>query len=145
MEKLSDGKILIVDDTEMFRLVLVGALENDYKVSVAVDGESALQSVEDDKPDLILLDIMMPGLDGYQVCNRIKNDPATKDIIVIFVTSVEEALQRNLGFQVGCADYLNKPFETLEVQKKVKSYLSLALLQKENALLKQKLDDFKSK
>ncbi len=143
MENLSKQKILVVDDTEINTMILVNALEDEYDVSVAMDGERALEAVVENKPDLILLDIMMPGIDGYQVCKRIKKDPATKDIPIIFVTGVGEALQRNLGFNVGCADYLSKPFEMLEVKAKIKTYLSLIFLQKENTLLKQEIKSLK--
>jgi putative two-component system response regulator len=143
MENLSKRKILVVDDAEINTIILVEALEDEYDVSVAMDGERALEAVVENKPDLILLDIMMPGIDGYQVCKRIKKDPATKDIPIIFVTGVGEALQRSLGFGVGCVDFLSKPFEMLEVKAKIKTYLSLIFLQKENTLLKQEIKSLK--
>ncbi len=143
MENLSKRKILVVDDAEINTIILVDALEDEYDVSVAMDGERALEAVVENKPDLILLDIMMPGIDGYLVCKRIKKDPATKDIPIIFVTGVGEVLQRNLGFNVGCADYLSKPFDMLEVKAKIKTYLSLIFLQKENTLLKQEIKSLK--
>jgi len=124
MEKLSGKKILVVDDTEVNIDILVNALEDDYDVRVAMDGESALEAVNADKPDLILLDILMPGIDGYEVCKRLKKDPKTNDIPIIFVTGVGEALQRNLGFQLGCVDYITKPFEISEIKSKVETHLS---------------------
>lgn len=124
MENLSGKKILVVDDTEVNIDILVDALGDDYDVRVAMDGESALEVVNADRPDLILLDILMPGIDGYEVCKRLKKDPKTNDIPIIFVTGVGEALQKKLGFQLGCVDYITKPFDISEVTNKVKTHLS---------------------
>jgi CheY-like chemotaxis protein len=136
MESLSDGKILVVDDVEANIDILVDALEEDYDVSVAMDGESALEAIGEDKPDLILLDIMMPGIDGYEVCKRIKQDPETEHIHIIFVTGVGETLQKSLGYQLGCSDYMTKPFDISEVKVKVKTLLSLVFFESEIARLK---------
>jgi len=138
MKSLSDGKILVVDDVEANIDILVDALEEDYDVSVAMDGESALEAVSEDKPDLILLDIMMPGIDGYEVCKRIKQDPETKNIHIIFVTGVGEPLQKSLGYQLGCSDFMTKPFDISEVKIKVKTFLSLVFYTSEIARLKGK-------
>ncbi len=86
MDDLSHSTILIVDDTEANIDILVEALGQDYEISVATDGEGALHVVESDPPDLILLDVMMPGIDGYETCLRLKNDLKTKNIPVIFIT-----------------------------------------------------------
>jgi len=87
MKDLSGSTILIVDDTETNIDILIAALGDDYDISVAMDGQSALEHISDNPPDLILLDIVMPGMDGYEVCRRLKADPKTRDIPIIFVTA----------------------------------------------------------
>ena len=101
--------------------VLVEALKDDYKLSVALDGEGALRSVSKTAPDLILLDIMMPGIDGYEVCRRLRASPATNEIPVMFLSSLEDVADKAQGFEVGGNDYLTKPFEILEVKARVRS------------------------
>lgn len=123
MKDLSDCRVLIVDDVKANVDVLVQALRNDHKLSVALDGQSALRSVEKSPPDLVLLDIVMPGLDGYEVCRRLRATPATHDIPVMFLSSLEEVRNKTLGFEVGGNDYLTKPFEILEVKARVRSLL----------------------
>ncbi len=98
--------ILIVDDTETNIDILSNVLEESYDVSVAMDGESALELVHTDPPDLILLDIMMPGMDGYEVCRRLKADEKTKDIPIIFVTAMGEIEDETKGFELGALDYI---------------------------------------
>jgi len=143
-EQIKKQRILIVDDAPENIDALVDVL-SDYKKSVATNGEKALQiAFSDNPPDLILLDILMPGIDGYEVCERIKRDPKTKDIPIIFITGVEEVLQKNLGYQLGCADYITKPFEILEIKTKVKTHLSLVFFKKENARLKEKIQNRKN-
>src|SRR5262245_60925198 len=115
MRELSESRILIVDDIRTNVDVLVAALRNDYKLSVALNGESALRSVERNPPDLVLLDIMMPDLDGYEVCRRLRAAPATREIPVMFLSALEEVKDKAHGFEVGANDYLVKPFEVLEV------------------------------
>ena len=90
----SESRILIVDDTKSNVDILVEALRDDYKLSVALNGESALQSVERSPPDLVLLDILMPGIDGYEVCRRLRAAPRTREIPVMFLSSLEEARTR---------------------------------------------------
>jgi len=103
--------------------ILVEALRHDYKLSVALSGESALQSIERSQPDLVLLDILMPGIDGYEVCRRLRASPQTREIPVMFLSSLEEVQNKTLGFEVGGNDYLTKPFELLEVKARVRSLL----------------------
>ncbi len=119
--------VLVVDDNENNIDVLVEALGDDYFVSVAMDGESALEVIEDEPPDLVLLDIMMPGIDGYEVCRRLKGDPQTRDIPVIFITALDEIQSKTTGFELGAVDFITKPFEILEVKARVKTHLSLKL------------------
>jgi phosphoserine phosphatase RsbU/P len=121
MKDLSECRVLIVDDVKANVDVLVQALRNDYKLSVALDGASALRSVEKNPPDLVLLDIMMPGIDGYEVCRRLRESEQTRDIPVMFLTSLEDVQNKARGFEIGANDYLTKPFEILEVKARVRS------------------------
>jgi len=121
MKDLSECRILIVDDIKANVDVLVQALRNDYKLSVALDGASALRSVGKNPPDLVLLDIMMPGIDGYEVCRRLRASEQTRDIPVMFLTSLEDVQDKARGFEIGANDYLTKPFEILEVKARVRS------------------------
>ena len=123
MKDLSECRVLIVDDVKANVDVLVQALREDHKLSVALDGEAALRSVEKNPPDLVLLDIVMPGIDGYEVCRRLRAAPATREIPVMFLESLEEVQSKTLGFEVGGNDYLTKPFEILEVKARVRSLL----------------------
>jgi len=123
VKDLSQCRVLIVDDVKANVDVLVQALRNDHKLSVALDGESALRSVEKNPPDLVLLDIVMPGLDGYEVCRRLRAAPNTQEIPVMFLSSLDEVKNKTLGFEVGGNDYLTKPFEVLEVKARVRSLL----------------------
>ena len=123
MKPLSECRILVVDDAKPNIDILVAALKDDYKISVALNGKSALQAAEKNPPDLVLLDIMMPGLDGYEVCRRFRRMPAMADVPVIFLSSLDEAQNKALGFEAGANDYVTKPFEMLEVQARVRSLL----------------------
>lgn len=123
MKELSECRVLIVDDVKANVDVLVQALRNDHKLGVALDGESALRSIEKSPPDLVLLDIVMPGIDGYEVCRRLRSTPVTSEIPVMFLSSLEEVKSKTLGFEVGGNDYLTKPFDVLEVKARVRSLL----------------------
>jgi sigma-B regulation protein RsbU (phosphoserine phosphatase) len=123
MKELSQSRILIVDDVPANVDVLVHALRNDYQLSVALDGTSALQTMEKILPDLVLLDIVMPGLDGYEVCRRLRASARTREIPVMFLSSLEDVQHKAKGFEAGGNDYLVKPFEVLEVQARVRSLL----------------------
>jgi CheY-like chemotaxis protein len=124
MKDLSECTVLIVDDTETNIDILLDILGEEYDVAVAMDGESALESVEEDPPDLILLDIMMPGIDGYGVCKRLKDNPATAHIPVVFLTALTEVEEKKRGLEMGALDYITKPFEASEIQSKVKKHLT---------------------
>jgi phosphoserine phosphatase RsbU/P len=118
--------ILIVDDTPVNIGVISGALKDCYKTKVATNGEKALALASaDEKPDLILLDIMMPGMDGYEVCSRLKADPATTEIPVIFLTGQTSAEDETRGFEVGAVDYVHKPFSSAVVKARVRSHILL--------------------
>ena len=118
--------VLIVDDTPSNITVVSGVLKNQYRTKVATNGEKALAIASGpEKPDLILLDVMMPGMDGYEVCRRLKNDPATADIPVIFLTAKTEAGDEERGFEVGAVDYIHKPFSAPVVLARVRTQLAL--------------------
>ena len=118
--------ILIVDDTPTNIGVISGALKDAYKTKIATNGQKALAlAAAEEKPDLILLDIMMPEMDGYEVCTRLKADPATRDIPVIFLTGQTGAEDETRGFEVGAVDYVHKPFSPAVVKARVRSHIQL--------------------
>ncbi|HEY5911095.1 MAG TPA: SpoIIE family protein phosphatase [Verrucomicrobiae bacterium] len=123
MKDLSESRILIVDDVPANVDVLVQALRGQYQLSVAIDGESALRTAERLLPDLVLLDIVMPGIDGYEVCRRLRASARMREIPVMFLSSLEDVRDKAKGFEAGGNDYLVKPFEILEVQARVRSLL----------------------
>ncbi|MBN2505212.1 MAG: fused response regulator/phosphatase [Verrucomicrobia bacterium] len=123
MKKLSDCRVLLVDDTKVNLDILVEGLKSDHKLSLALNGETALQIAARTPPDLVLLDIVMPGLDGYEVCRRLRQMPETADVPIMFLSSLEEVQNKTRGFEVGANDYLTKPFEMLEVKARVRSLL----------------------
>ena len=120
-------RILIVDDMPTNIRILGEALRKDHAVSIATSGEQALAAaLGGDPPDLVLLDIMMPGMDGFEVCRRLKGDPATKSIPVIFVTALNEDLDEERGLSLGAVDYITKPFSLPVVLARVRNHLELA-------------------
>lgn len=125
MEEYQQSTILVVDDTETNIDILIETLGDTYDIQVALDGESALENVAEDKPDLILLDIMMPGMDGYEVCKRLKDDPLTHDIPVIFLTAMAEEQNEAKGLALGAVDYVTKPFSPELVKARVANQLEL--------------------
>ncbi|MBF0525675.1 MAG: response regulator, partial [Deltaproteobacteria bacterium] len=130
---LSECTILAVDDTEINLDLLVETLGDLYEVIVAVNGFDALEIVASAPPDLILLDIMMPGMDGYEVCRRLKADDRSRDIPVIFITAMGESEDETKGLELGAIDYLTKPINPAIVQARVKNHLQLKLAQEELA------------
>jgi sigma-B regulation protein RsbU (phosphoserine phosphatase) len=123
MKKLSDCRVLLVDDAKANLDILVEGLKADHKLSLALNGEMALQVAARMPPDLVLLDIMMPGLDGYEVCRRLRQMPETAEVPIMFLSSLEEVQNKTRGFEAGANDYLTKPFELPEVKARVKSLL----------------------
>ncbi|MCG2585260.1 two-component system response regulator [Massilia sp. TS11] len=122
--------ILVVDDTPDNIDLLCAVLENDYRTKVAVNGERALKIAAGEvKPDLILLDVMMPGMSGYEVCQRLKADAATRDIPVIFVTAMSEVEDEKKGLDLGAVDYITKPISAPIVLARVKTHLSIKRVQ----------------
>jgi len=118
-------KILIVDDTPENLDILQGLLQNEYKLFAATAGKIALQIAKKQIPDLILLDIMMPGMDGYEVCRRLKADESTKVIPIIFITAKVKTDDEIKGFEAGGVDYITKPFSPPAVLARVKAHLAL--------------------
>jgi putative two-component system response regulator len=122
--------ILVVDDTPDNIDLLCAVLERDYRTKIAVNGERALKIARGEaKPDLILLDIMMPGMSGYDVCKALKADPATRDIPVIFVTAMSEVADEQLGLSLGAVDYITKPVSAPIVLARIKTQLSMKRVQ----------------
>lgn len=136
---LDNSNILIVDDTPQNIDILVEALGDLYSLQVATNGLEALESVKDLVPDLILLDIMMPELDGFEVCRRLKSDDQTRDVPVIFLTAMDEINKKQEGFSLGAVDYITKPFDIIEVTARVNTHLSVKFardfLKNQNELL----------
>ncbi len=120
------GDILIVDDTPANIGVLHKTLELEgHKIFISSSGIGALNFLENTIPDLILLDIMMPGIDGFETCEKIKENENTKDIPIIFITAVSESDAIVKGFKLGAMDYITKPFRQEEVVVRVKTQLQL--------------------
>ncbi len=124
--KLSDTrlKVLIVDDEMDTLLPLKKSLEaGDYIVVEALNGQDALKKVRDEIPDIILLDLMLPGMDGYEVCSRLKNNALTKNIPIIMLTARDLVKDRVKGLEIGADDYVAKPFNLHELKARIKSVL----------------------
>ncbi|MEG4441169.1 response regulator [Microcoleus sp. AT9_B5] len=131
-DKNSERSIIqIVDDNQTNLDVLFELLRNyGFKVLVALDGESAIEQIEYIHPDLILLDIMMPGIDGFETCQRLKADPSTQDIPIIFMSALSDTPDKVKGFQTGAVDYITKPFQHEEVLSRIQTHLTIRSLQK---------------
>lgn len=124
-------KVLIVDDTPENIQVLMGTLKDQYAIVAAINGEKALKmAVAEPRPDLILLDIMMPGMDGFEVCSRLKSDPETRDIPVIFLSALDDTANKVKGFATGAVDYISKPFQPQEVHVRVNTHLTMSRLKR---------------
>jgi putative two-component system response regulator len=145
MNTLKDCTILVVDDTRINIDILVNILGDDYEVSVAMDGQQALDTIENVRPDLILLDIMMPIMDGYTVIEKLKENAITEDIPVIFISALSDIANKTTGFKLGAVDYIVKPFNIEEVRARVKTHLMLSLAQKalqnQNEILEIKVEE----
>jgi len=131
MENKITGNILIVDDTESNIDILMELLGDDYEIYAATDGETALEILEEEKIDLVLLDIMMPEIDGFEVCRRIRNNQRTKEIPVIFITALTDEESIEKAFDVGGNDYITKPFKPKEILARVRMQLRLKHYQEE--------------
>lgn len=121
-----DKKVILIADDEPHIVDLIKlSLGEDYEFMEAVDGKEVLKLVEKKKPDLILLDIMMPGLDGYEVCRRLRANPDTKDILIAMISAKKEDHDILTGIDKGAVAYITKPFSPMELQEKVKELLRL--------------------
>ena len=125
-DEITKPLILIVDDTPTNIQVLAENLINDYRVKVAVSGEAALAAIaKQGLPDLILLDVMMPDMDGYEVCRRLKANPQTSAIPVIFVSALNDAADEERGLDLGALDYIVKPFYLPVVKARIRNHIRL--------------------
>ena len=120
----STPNILIIDDNPSNIDFLLGLLTQ-YDISAAIDGERALDQIEQEIPDLILLDVNMPDMDGYEVCSIIKSNPKTKDIPILFLSGSSDSASVVKGFDVGGVDYITKPYHAKEIQARVATHLKL--------------------
>ncbi len=132
LAKLLDGgsgkpKLLVVDDQPINIQVMHQIFAADFQVFMATSGEQALSLCKDNPPDLVLLDIVMPGMDGFEVCTQLKADAATRDIPVIFVTAHTDAARETRGLELGAVDFISKPVNPAVVRARVKTHLTLKL------------------
>ena len=142
------GTILVVDDNPTNIQVLFDVLsEIGYRVAIAKSGEAALQRVQSYHPDIILLDVMMPGIDGFETCQRLKADSATRDIPVIFMTALSDSVDKVKGLSLGAVDYITKPIQHEEALARIRVHLQLResqkSLQQQTIELSQALEDLK--
>ncbi len=138
--------VLVVDDTPTNIQVLMETLKDNYRIIAAVNGQRALQlAASDPPPDIILLDVMMPEMDGYEVCTRLKADAKTRDIPVIFVTAKTEVQDETRGLELGAVDYITKPISPPVVQARVKTHLELKkaseFLKNQNVILEHRVQE----
>jgi CheY-like chemotaxis protein len=132
------NRILIADDNQPNRELLEAMLADlDCEIAVAVDGQDTLQKVKTFQPDLILLDVMMPRLSGFEVCQKLKSDPATTKIMILMVTALNEQGDIERGVKVGTNDFLSKPVNKYELLKRVETMLLVKDLSDENERLRQ--------
>ncbi len=134
------NRILAVDDNQTNLAIMEELLEEDYDLKTASTGEQALEMARDFEPDLILLDIMMPGIDGYEVCHRLRQDPRVKHAKIIMVSAKALLAERLKGYEVGADDYIVKPFEEDELLAKVRVYLRLKSVEEVDQLKSDLLD-----
>jgi phosphoserine phosphatase RsbU/P len=145
----NDSNILVVDDnTDNLRLLAGLLSEHHYKVRLAPNGVRALATIRKEAPDLVLLDIMMPGMDGFEVCRQLKEDEQTANIPIIFISALNETIDKVKAFSLGGVDYITKPFKAQEILARVKTHLTLRFLQlqmeKKNSELQKALAEIKT-
>ncbi len=137
--------ILIVDDSEENIDILINGFEDEYELCVALSGNEGLEVLSYEKPDLILLDIIMPEMNGYEVCQRIKSNDLTKEIPILFLTGINDIESKKKAFEFGIADYITKPFEMPEVKARVKAHLELGFartyLENQNDILEKTIEE----
>ncbi len=122
---MPEHKILIVDDEKTNINILMNTLKDDYKILIAKNGEQALERIANDTIDLILLDVVMPGISGYEACRKIKENSKTSDIPVIFISALSDETNESEGLDAGAIDYIIKPFSMAIVRSRVKNHLKL--------------------
>ncbi len=143
--QIEDSLILIVDDNSTNIDLLVSSLKGDYRLGIAKNGFKAIDYALKYLPDLILLDVMMPEMNGYEVCKRLKADSSTRNIPVIFITALTETGHKTRGFEVGGVDYITKPFNSDEVKARVKTHIFLKkmreTLKNQNIILEERVKE----
>lgn len=141
----SQKTVMIVDDTEMNIVILVEALQADYDLIVAINGLEAMEILDEQSPDLILLDIMMPEMNGYEVLINLKKKKNLEHIPVILLSAITDSDSKTKGFSLGAVDYITKPFELVEVKARVKTQLRLEeariVLENQNTILEEKVKE----
>jgi DNA-binding response OmpR family regulator len=131
MSKSEQGTILIVDDMpDNIRTLRAFLQTSDFRVLVATNGEEGVETAQYANPDLILLDILMPGIDGFEACRRLKNSPQCRKTPIIFITALSSLEDKLKAFKVGAVDYISKPFYQEEVLARVNTHLTICQLQK---------------
>ncbi len=139
---ISSSRVLIADDIQRNRELLEAYLADEgYEILMANDGQQTMQLVDQHQPDLILLDIMMPRMSGYEVCSQIKSDPARRGILVLMVTALNEAGDIEKAVNAGCDDFLTKPVNRLELRTRVRSLLRVRHLANERDRLLAYLEE----
>jgi twitching motility two-component system response regulator PilG len=123
-DAMSNNRILIVEDEEsLLKLESILLTSRGYHVRGVTDGAAALKDIAENRPDLVLLDIMMPGIDGFEVCRRIKEDPLTKSIPVVMLTAKKSSMDQARGVQVGADAYITKPFKSVKIMEVIEGLL----------------------
>ncbi len=130
MSYITNARILVVEDCAINIDIIIEAFDGQYEISIATDGMDALEAIEHDIPDLILMDVLMPGMSGYEVCQRLKGSVRTAEIPIIFLTAMNDITDKTMAFEMGAIDYLTKPFETVELKARVKNHLELVFARK---------------
>ena len=139
---VSSSRVLIADDIQQNRELLEAYLADEgYEILMASDGQQTMQLVDQHQPDLILLDIMMPRMSGYEVCSQIKGDPARRGIMVLIVTALNETGDIEKAVNAGCDDFLTKPVNRLELRTRVRSLLRVRHLANERDRLLAYLEE----
>ncbi len=128
---MAAGKVLIVDDNQQNLELIQAYLESlPCRLEVATDGAEAMASIAREQPDLVLLDVMMPRMSGFEVCQKLKGNPTTRDIVIIMVTALHEVSDMERAVECGCDDFVSKPVNKVELLARVKGLLALRLLKK---------------
>ncbi|NEQ96492.1 MAG: hybrid sensor histidine kinase/response regulator, partial [Cyanothece sp. SIO2G6] len=148
LDSSPDRIVLLVDDSPVNLRMLFDALSDDgFRLLAAESGEEALEQVQYCKPDIILLDVMMPGLDGFETCRRLKDNPLTADIPIIFMTALADTANKIQGLSIGAVDYITKPIQADEVLARIRTHLTVAQLRQQlqiqNEQLRQEIQERK--